>query len=347
MKDTASLMGLEAPALNDWKTPPTLGSMKQDLLLAKSSHSAQKTKIAEWLDNLNVTGSAKVNAPKGNSSIVPRLIRKQAEWRYAALSEPFLSTDDVFNVRPVTWEDRDAAEQNELVLNHQFNVHIDKTKFIDEYVRAAVDEGTVIVRTGWEFQEEEYTAEVPEVEYRVNPEFAPMHEHLAQMKQESPSQYDTDVPEELKQAHDLAEEQGVPIEPVIIGKKKEKKKRTLVNRPTLEVCDYRNVIIDPTCMGDIDKAGFVIYTFETSMSDLEKDGRYKNLQYVNVSGNTVLGTPDHTPSDGVRSFNFTDEPRKKLVVHEYWGYYDIDGDGKTEAFVAPRWCRRAWPRPRR
>ena len=334
MKDTASLMGLEAPALNDWKTPPTLGSMKQDLLLAKSSHSAQKTKIAEWLDNLNVTGSAKVNAPKGNSSIVPRLIRKQAEWRYAALSEPFLSTDDVFNVRPVTWEDRDAAEQNELVLNHQFNVHIDKTKFIDEYVRAAVDEGTVIVRTGWEFQEEEYTAEVPEVEYRVNPEFAPMHEHLAQMKQESPSQYDTDVPEELKQAHDLAEEQGVPIEPVIIGKKKEKKKRTLVNRPTLEVCDYRNVIIDPTCMGDIDKAGFVIYTFETSMSDLEKDGRYKNLQYVNVSGNTVLGTPDHTPSDGVRSFNFTDEPRKKLVVHEYWGYYDIDGDGKTEAFVA-------------
>jgi hypothetical protein len=329
-----SLPGLEAPKLTDWKNPPSLRALKQDLLFAMPVHSAQKTKISEWLDNLNVTGSAKVNTPKGNSSVQPKLIRKQAEWRYAALSEPFLSTDDVFNVKPVTWEDKNAAVQNELVLNKQFNVDIDKVKFIDEYVRAAVDEGTVIVRVGWDFQEEEYETEEPVVEYQVNPEFAPMHQHLAQMKQESPSQYDTDVPDELKQAHDLAEEQGVPIEPVIVGKKKVTKTRTVVNRPTLEVCDYRNVTLDPTCMGNLDKAGFVIYTFETSMSELEKDKRYKNLEYVNVSANSVLGTPDHSPSDGARNFTFQDEPRKKLVVHEYWGFYDIDGDGKTESFVA-------------
>jgi hypothetical protein len=127
----AHQLGLEAPALTKWKNPPKLGTLKQDLVFAKPTHNLQKTKIGEWLDNLNVTGSAKVNTPKGNSSIVPKLIRKQAEWRYAALSEPFLSTDDVFNVRPVTWEDRDAAKQNELVLNHQFNVHVDKTKFVD------------------------------------------------------------------------------------------------------------------------------------------------------------------------------------------------------------------------
>lgn len=334
MSDKAKLPGLEAPSLTDWKNPPSLRALKQDLVFATPSHNAQKTKISEWLDNLNVTGSAKVNTPKGNSSIVPKLIRKQAEWRYAALSEPFLSTDDVFNVKPVTWEDRDAAKQNELVLNHQFNVHIDKTKFIDEYVRCAVDEGTVIVRVGWEFQEEEVEEVVPEVEYRVNPEYAPMHEHLAQMRKESPSQYETDVPEELKQAHELTMEQGAPIEPVITGQRTEKRMKTLVNRPTLEVCDYRNVTIDPTCLGNIDKAGFLIYTFETSMSELEKDGRYKNLEYVNVDSNTALGTPNHAPSDGVRNFNFLDQPRKKIVVHEYWGYWDINGDGKTEAFVA-------------
>lgn len=327
-------LGLEAPALTKWKNPPKLGTLKQDLTFAKPTHNLQKTKIGEWLDNLNVTGSAKVNTPKGNSSIVPKLIRKQAEWRYAALSEPFLSTDDVFNVRPVTWEDRNAAKQNELVLNHQFNVHVDKTKFIDEYVRAAVDEGTVIVRVGWDFQEEEVEVDVPDVQYVINPEFGPMHEHLDQMEEESPSEYLTDVPEELKQAHELYKEQGQPIEPVIIGTKKEKQMKTLVNKPTLEVCDFRNVIVDPTCLGNIDKAGFVIYTFETSMSELKKDKRYKNLQYVNVDGNTVLGTPDHTASDGVRSFNFQDSPRKKIVVHEYWGFWDIDGNGKTEPFVA-------------
>jgi hypothetical protein len=334
MKKETTMPGLEAPSLTDWKNPPSLRALKQDLLFSTPAHDEQETKINEWLDNLYVTGSAKIKSPSGNSEIVPKLIRKQAEWRYASLSEPFLSTDEIFNVRPVTWEDRDAAKQNQLVLNHQFNSHIDKVKFIDEYVRAAVDEGTVIVRVGWEFQEEEVEEAVPEVEYRVNPEFAPMHEHIHQLMESSPSQYDTDVPEELKQAHELTMQNGVPIEPVIVGQKVEKVMRTVVNRPTLEVCDYRNVKVDPTCQGNIDKAGFVIYTFETSMSDLEKDGRYKNLEYVNVSANNILGTPDHAASDGVRNFNFQDEPRKKMVVHEYWGYWDIDGDGKVEPFVA-------------
>lgn len=331
------MLGLEAPAITKWKNPPSLRQLKQDLTFATPSHNLQKAKVLEYLDNLNVSGSAAVKTPKGNSAIVPKLIRKQAEWRYASLSEPFLSTDDVFNVRPVTWEDRDAAKQNEMVLNKQFNVDIDKTKFIDEYVRAAVDEGTVVIRVGWEFFEEEYTDNFPQVEFRVNPELAPMHEQLHQMMQESPSQYETDVPEELKEAHELTMEQGQPIEPVIIGYKEETRMRTVYNRPTLEVCNLNNVTIDPTCLGDLDKAGFVIYTFETSMSELEKDGRYKNLEYVNVDNNTVLGTPNHAASDGVRSFNFQDSPRKKIVVHEYWGTWDINGDGKAEPFVAA-WC---------
>lgn len=331
------MLGLEAPSITKWKNPPTLRELKQDLTFATPTHNLQKAKISEYLDNLNVTGSAVAKTPKGSSAIVPKLIRKQAEWRYASLSEPFLSTDDVFNVRPVTWEDRDAAKQNEMVLNKQFNVDIDKTKFIDEYVRAAVDEGTVVIRVGWDFQEEEYTDDFPVVEFRVNPELAPMHEELHQMMQESPSDYETEVPEELKEAHELTMEQGQPIEPVIIGYKEETRMRTIVNRPTLEVCNLNNVTIDPTCLGDLDKAGFVVYTFETSMSELEKDGRYKNLEYVNVDNNTVLGTPDHTPSDGVRSFNFRDVPRKKIVVHEYWGTWDINGDGKAEPFVAA-WC---------
>lgn len=326
---------VETHPLTTWKNAPTLQNLKQDLLDAKNVHDAQQTKIAEWLDNLNVTGKAKVQTPKGNSAIVPKLIRKQAEWRYASLSEPFLSTDDIFNVKPVTWEDRKAAQQNQLVLNHQFNVAIDKTHFVDEYVRAAVDEGTVIVRVGWEFIEEEYTGTFPVIEFRVNPELGPLHEHLHQLMAESPSEYETDVPEELKQAHELTMEQGQPIEAVIIGQKEEKRTRTVSNRPTLEVCDYRNVIIDPTCMGDIDKAGFVIYSFESSLSQLEKEGKkYKNLDQINISNNSILGTPDHHSSDGTKNFNFSDEPRKKFVVYEYWGYWDIDGSGVVQPFVA-------------
>lgn len=334
MLDQSLLSSVGDKPLTTWKNAPTIRDLKQDLEDAKPTHDAQTAKIGEWLDNLNITGKAKVDTPKGNSRIVPKLIRKQAEWRYAALSEPFLSTDDIFNVRPVTWEDRESAQQNELILNNQFNTKIDKTRFIDEYVRAAVDEGTVIVRVGWSFVEEEYEGNFPVVEFRINPEMAPMHEQLAQMKQESPSQYDTDVPEELKQAHEMSLEQQQPIEAVITGYQKEKRMRTLKNSPTVEVCDYRNVTIDPTCLGDMDKASFVVYSFESSLSELEKDGKYKNLKQIDISNTSILGQPDHATSENANNFNFSDKPRKKFVVHEYWGYWDIDKTGIVKPIVA-------------
>lgn len=333
MSEQSNTLEVETKPLTNWKNAPILLNLKQDYQDAKPIHDAQVAKIQEWLDNLNVEGKAKVKTPEGNSAIVPKLIRKQAEWRYPALSEPFLSTPDLFKVKPKTWEDRAAAMQNQLVLNYQINTAIDKVKFIDDYVRAAVDEGTVIVRTGWEFEEEEYQWTGPDVQFVVNPEFAPMHQHLAQLKQESPSQYMTDVPEELRQAHDLTVEQGQPIEPRIIGQKTETRTRVVKNRPTLEVCSFKNVVFDPTCMGNLEKAGFAVYSFESSKAALKKDKRYKNLDQINVTGNSILAEPDHAPDGGATNFNFSDDLRKKFVVYEYWGTWDIHGDGKLVPIV--------------
>jgi hypothetical protein len=325
---------VENAPLTKWKNAPNIRDLKQDLADSKAYHDAQVTKVAVWLDNLNVTGTAKIKGTDGNSKMVPKLIRKQAEWRYAALSEPFLSTDDVFNVNPITWEDKKAAYQNQLVLAHQFNTQIDKTRFIDEYVRTGVDEGTIITRVGWCFYEEEYEEQVPTVEFRVNPEIAELHQYLEELRTESPSQYDTDVPEEIKQAHDLSMEQQQPIEAVVTGYTIEKRMRTVKNHPTLEVCDYRNVFIDPTCMGNIERAGFVIYSFESNLAELRKDGKYKNLDNINVANSSVLGEPDHSSTLGTQDFNFSDQPRKKFVVYEYWGFWDIDGTGIVKPFVA-------------
>lgn len=323
-------------SLVNWKKAPTLENLKQDLADAKPIHDAQVSKINEYLDNLAGTGKAKVRVAKGNSSIVPKLIRKQAEWRYAALSEPFLSSEDIFDVQPVSWEDRKAAQQNGLVLNSQFSTKIDKVSFIDEYVRTAVDEGTAIVQVGWNFDEIEEDVEVPDVEYRVNPELAPLHEHLEQMKTESPSEYATDVPEELKTAHDMSMEGGEPIEPVILGYKTEKQMKITKNCPTLEVRNSKNVVIDPTCEGDFKRAKFVIYSFESSLSELKKDRKYKNLDRINLNTNNILGTPDHEIGNRleVQSFNFKDKPRQKFVVYEYWGFWDIDGSRILEPIVA-------------
>ena len=320
--------------LTNWRNAPQLTDLKRDYQDASPSFDTQKTQIALWLDNLFVRNKALVDAPKGNSRIVPKLIRKQAEWRYPALSEPFLSTDDIFNVRPVTWEDRDAAIQNQLVLNHQFNTQLDKTAFIDEYVRTAVDEGTVIVRVGWEFEEELVDKTVPIVEYRINPELAPLHEHLAQMQAESPSQYETDVPDELKTAHEMTKEHGQPIEPVILGQEVRQVMQTIKNQPTVTICDYRNVVIDPSCLGNIKKARFIIYSFESCLADLKKDKKYKNLDQINFDSASPLASPDHSSGDNQGGFNFADKARKKFVVQEYWGFWDIHGDGILRPFVA-------------
>ncbi len=107
-------------------------------------------------------------------------------------------------------------------------------------------------------------------------------EPFAEVKESSHREYATNVPYELKEAHDLTMEQGQPIEPVIIGEKTVKQMRTIKNCPTVEVCDYRNVVLDPTCNGDISKAKFLVYSCESSLAELTKDYKYKNLDRIYV-----------------------------------------------------------------
>lgn len=318
--------------LPNWKNKPTTIKLKEDLTSAKSVADDAHSNIKGWLNNLMIEGSAKIKVPKGNSSIQPKLIRKQAEWRYGALSEPFLSTSDLFNVSPVTWEDRDAAEQNQLLLNHQFNTVMDKQAFIDEYVRTAVDEGTVILRTGWEYEDKEIEVEVPIANFIPDESFVPTLQEVGRLQQESPSEY-AQIPDELKQAFEMSQADGVPYRPEIVEYRKEKETQVITNKPTVEICDYRNVIIDPTCQGDISKASFVIYSFETSMAVLKKDPKYVNLDAIALENASILGEPDHGPSNGTQTFNFADKTRKKFVVFEYWGYWDIHDDGTVVPIV--------------
>lgn len=320
--------------LTDWANQPSVRDLKQDFEEARLGHDAHVSRVQIWLDNLNGSGTARVNTPKGRSKIIPKVIRKQAEWRYASLSEPFLSTDDVFNVSPITHEDRAAAIQNQLLLNNQFNTKIDKTKFIDEYVRTAVDEGTIIMRIGWVLEEETKSVEVDDFTYVADPGMTQVHQELHAMMQSDPDRFKREIPEELQIAHALTMEQNIPVKPVKSGSHIEEITTVTKNHPTVEVCDYRNVIIDPTAMGDIDKANFVIYSFETSLSELKKEGtRYKNLEHIRVDNSSILNSPDHATKDDA-NFNFNDQPRKKFVAYEYWGYWDINNTGIVEPIVA-------------
>jgi hypothetical protein len=316
--------------LTDWKNEPKLPDLKADLEEAGQHHDTHVLNVNRWLDNLNVTGTARRPKIAGRSTVVPKLIRKQAEWRYAALSESFLSHEDLFTTAPQTWEDKDAAVQNGLVLNHQFNNQLDKVAFIDEYVRTAVDEGTVIVRVGWETQEGKVTRDNLVAE-PADDFLVPILQQILMELSQNPTGL-AELPPELARHVQATIEAGRPMQ--VIKKGTTTRTEEVVNQPTVDVCDYDSIIMDPTCKGVVKKANFIVYKFETSLSDLRKAGKYTNLDKIRVESNTIDKDPDQTGQTDTTNFNFQDDPRKKLYAYEYWGFWDIDDTGETKPFVA-------------
>ncbi|WWC81838.1 portal protein [Burkholderia phage vB_BpP_HN03] len=322
--------------LTDWGKEPSIQDLKHDLEQAQPSQQVQTGHIQRWNDLRNVRGAAKPKAVKGRSQVQPKLIRRQAEWRYSALTEPFLGSDKLFKVSPATWADVDAAQQNELVLNWQFRTKLNKVKFIDDMVRSTVDDGTCIIKLGWNRQTIMLPKEVPlYAYYQIETEDQLQQlQQAMELKNSNPRGYDQ-LPEEVRMAVEYTEENQIPVYAQATGETTTiQEEKILFNQPSLEIMNPHNVFIDPSCNGDFEKAQFVVVSFETSWSELKKDKkRYKNLDRVNWEGNTPLAQPDHettTPD----SFQFKDKARKKVVAYEYWGFWDIEGNGALTPIVA-------------
>lgn len=336
-----SKYGKTKTKLTKWKEEPTVQDLKEDMQAAQPFHDTHVSRVRDWLDNLHVTGSAKPPAVKGRSQMQPMLIRKQNEWRYPALSEPFLSNQDLFRATPVTHEDVDSAKQNELVLNSQFRTKMNFTAFIDTYARTFVDEGTAILRTGWERVEEEVTEQVEQFDYKEDNSMEAM-QYMAQnlaTYQADPQAF-SDAPPELIRSLQLSQLANTPMMPVSTGFKNVTSLKVTKNHPTVEVCDYNDVIIDPSCEGDLKKAKFIVFRFPTSLSDLKSTGRYKNLDDINIEGKSPGEMSDDSYADtteekeAASTFSFKDEARKQFYAYEYWGYRDVEGDDSLTPILA-------------
>ena len=305
--------------LVDWKNPPEVSDLDTDMSNAEAAHNEQIKKVENHLDRL--AAKLKVKIPTGRSKVQPKLIRTNNEWRYASLEEPFLSAKDLWDIKPRTGEDKEGADQNKLLLNYQWNTLIDKVDFINEFVRTAVDEGTVIVQVGW--HEEEELQDV-EVDIEATPEQAQLY-YIQQVQQGL-----------------MAEEEAMMAmqsdEPLVVGTKMVEKKVTVANHPTYRICEYDKCVIDPTCEGDLDKAEFIAMPFESSMSGLKRsDDEYDNLDMIfgkDDEGPSADASDDEVMNEESAGFDFTDKARKKLTVYEYYGYWDIDDTGITKPIKA-------------
>lgn len=321
-----------AAKLTEWEKEPGVEDLKKDLLMAQESHDTQVQQIKNWL---RLRDAKRTKEKKANrSQVQSKLIRRQAEWRYSALTEPFLSSDRMFTITPRTFEDAQSARQNETLLNWQFRTKLNRVKFIDDYVRTATDEGTVIVRPGWIRRTE--IVEVEEVVYSFYPVQAQEQldalNQAIELHQTHPDSFN-ELPEELQEAALYTMETGTPVIAVPTGTQMVEEERVVKNQPTLDILEFDNVYIDPNCGGDLDKANFAIISFETSQAELEADGRYQNLDKVEWASHQPIHEPNHTSRSNT-FMQFDDDLRKRVVAYEYWGFYNVRGDGILRPIVA-------------
>lgn len=326
----------ESSKLTDWKKEPSIQSLKADLEAGKPAHDALMNEINDWNDLRKTTGKHKPPKIKGRSQVQPKLVRRQAEWRYAPLSEPFLSSPKLFTVKPATWEDADAARQNELVLNYQFRTQLNRVKLIDDYIHSTVDDGTSIARVGWDRRIIKVKEEAPVFQlYPVETEEQIQAlQQAIELKTANPRQYEENVPDDIKESVNYFEETGEATYAIQSGTIEVEIEKAIVNRPTVEFLDPNNVVVDPSCNGDLDKALYCVISIETCKADLLKvPGRYHNLDKVDWESSSPITDPDHasnTPSD----FQFRDAMRKRVVAYEYWGFWDVEDNGELQPIVA-------------
>ena len=313
--------------LTNWAVEPDILTLKQDVENGRPFQQDHIRRVETWLHNLNMTGPAKISPRKGRSSVQPKLIRKQAEWQYGSLSEPFLSSEKLFTLTPRSWEDRPACVQNELVLNWQIDEKLDKVNLIDQYVRTAVDEGSVVVECGWERETRLEKVKVPVWSYYImtSPDQVEALTEASKLQLTNPAEF-AKLPESVRESVRYSDEKGSPHEARQTGEEEVQVEKVLKNQPTVEIADIRNLVIDPTCGGDIEKALYMAYSSEITRGSLMRDKRYKNLDAIPYEGYSILAQPDHTPQ-GAPDVNFKDKARQKLVLNRYYGYFDIEGKG--------------------
>jgi len=158
--------------------------------------------------------------------------------------------------------------------------------------------------------------------------------------------------ESLQIMNDMVERGEITVEqmqqlmqagkPIRVGEQEVeiKKSRVITNHPTHFVCEPEHVVIDPTAKGILRNAQFLIQDYDVDLSTILSDkwdeetntGFYKNIETIDFNGD--LENHDQYDNDEVKSFIFSDRARKKVRIREYWGKWDIHGNGIAIPIVA-------------
>ena len=299
---------------------------KQDFNLAEVEQKSKMEIIAQWRNEYD--GMPYGNEKEGKSKVVNRDIKKYSSWLESSVLDPFVSTDSIVRCYPATPRSTKFARCAEIILNTQFCRQFNRFNFMSKAVSTLLKDGVCVVKTGWEIAKDKrkifYNINTPlsMLGQPLQPEIP--EEQLQQLAQENPEQAQliqlasTPMLDELnRQVYHHEEQSKEEIVPII-------------NQPTAMLCRNEDIYIDPTCMGDLDKAQFVVHKYLTDLAALKLDGRYKNLDKIKIKTGKNGDISDY--ENRKTDFDFEDKARAKLLVYEYWGNLPIK-DNETKPMI--------------
>ena len=301
--------------INMEETKQILSTIKKDHDSSRTSKNRIDSSISRWIKEYN--GDPYGNEVKNRSKIVVKDIKKQIKSMIPSIVEPFMASNSLVKASAIRIGTESSASYNADILNHQYKYEFNSLHFIKTIATILPREGTVVVKTGWEFEEKVEKKTLKGLDL----------EALTVLKQS------------VKEIENVKQDKNGLFSITAVNRK------LIKNRPTSIVCRNEHIFTDPTAEKFSDSK-FVIHQYDKSVSDIRKQKAIYDMDIdfealethasKNSSQDTALGQTrfQETYNNGLDN-NFVSNAKasKKVTILEYWGEYDLDGDGINEQIV--------------
>jgi len=312
----------------NWKNKPTVNDLKKDFDLSKqifNNHLNDLDRYKKYIDESSAVKN-KHGLKKKKSTYTSKLIKKQVEWLVPNIESPILSQKSLFSLSGLSIDASKFSDKNNKILNFQWRTNPQRVAIINKGVRAFVEKGSCILKVGWKNKTKTIKTTIKEKIYTDNEEDI----RAIILK----SKGDDNLYNKLINFYNENGKLPIGEQDRII-----EKEIVVQNSPTIEVRDNRAIIVDPAAKGDWTKVKFLIDIQETDYATLSNNKSYFNLEYIreyilNQHSSNEYYNATNSYNYDAENFEFSDLARKKVTMYEYWGYWDIHGNGKLESIVA-------------
>ena len=276
--------------------------LKRNYEDAKTAKTQVDKDINKWLDIYD--GKPYGNEQDARSKMVVRDVFKTVESIKPNITEPFIGSGKLVDAVPYTAAGEASSEAAEKMLNYQFVTQMDRRYIMNMIASLLTKEGTTWVKSGWKYEDDEFKT--------------PMTVPVSTLGM---------IPDE----YEVVKDNGDGSVDIITTQIEIYK-----NESTLTICKNEHIFPDPTAESDEDM-GYLIHQYESTVGRLQAEGVYKNLDelkaklvsssYEDDTALASLRSSENRNHGQRKDLGATDTTRKKIQLLEYWGEFDMEGDG--------------------